>query len=82
MVERIPSQLQESEVITDSSEILIKVQDRELEDMIKAYAIDVFKKHGELVSDNCAGVVVMGREIINIDTPLDFQLAEILASEK
>lgn len=42
--------------------------------------LDEFKKHGELVSDNCAGVEVMDQEIINIDTPLDFQLAEILAS--
>lgn len=49
---------------------------------IYGIAIDEFKKHGELVSDNCAGVVVMDREIINIDTLLDFRLAEILASEK
>ena len=38
----------------------------------------IFEQLGELVSDKCAGVVVEGNETINIDTPLDFKLAEFI----
>ena len=41
----------------------------------------VFEEIGELVSDSCAGVIVEGKEAINIDTPADLKLAEIFASE-
>ena len=43
---------------------------------------EVFERQLELVVDPCAGVIVEGSEIVNIDTKIDFQLAEILGNEK
>jgi N-acylneuraminate cytidylyltransferase len=43
--------------------------------------MDTFLKTRELVSENCAGVIVGDLEVINIDSYLDFKLAELLLSE-